>query len=208
MRPNLLAFRSILVFLVGFGLGTGCGGTSVGNPLVTIESKPYSTSITALLDPRAFLASSMPTLTAVTEFKFCNTQFQVKTSGESDSVEEILGVVDVSDSTATTSWGEVRLANEGTQVEELSFELHRDPEKCSGAEYSVRFNGSEITKDLEFKFVFSPPVAISEGSRVRLGLDAIATAIQGAYDAGDFTNEKIANYLTTETKGTAEEVED
>lgn len=135
-----------------------CGGTSVGNPLVSIETA--------------------------------------------------LGLIDVSNAAATTVWGELPVANEEVLVQELSFELHRDPEKCSGANYSIRFNGVELTKDLEFDFEFSPPVAVSAGNRIRLGLDAIAEALDQAQQAGQLNNEDIGNFLNETVNGTATEVDD
>jgi hypothetical protein len=177
----------------------------VGNPAVSIESAPYGNGTTARFSPATPFAALTALLVPVTEFKFCNTQFKVISSSGSDLVEATLGLLNVSDASATTPWGDVPVADESLSVQELRFELHVDPENCGGATYSVRYNGQELTKDLEFHFAFASPVPLSAGSTVSLGMTAIATALENASQAGMFDNENIASYLTTETKGTAEE---
>lgn len=188
----------------------GCG-TTVGNPQtgdVNLKNKPYNNSGAA---PASWFAmtEAFP-LAPVSEFKFCNTKLKLVSAdgglvgGDSGgSVEVTLGLIDVSDATADTFWGTVSIPV-GFELAKLNVELHHDSEKCSGAPYSLRYNGTELTADLEFQFKFDPPVAVDSGDVLALGLTPIATAIENADQAGELTNELIQSYLEN-AAGTGEE---
>lgn len=130
----------------------------------------------------------------VTDFKFCITQFKVTTAGTTgDANEAILGLVDLS-SSATANWGTVNVAD-GTQVEGMNFEIHHDPENCSGANYSLSYQSNEVTQDLEFEFNFNPAVTVSAGDSLVLNLNSIVTVLQTAADASKLNNSDITTFI-------------
>lgn len=187
-------------------------GNSVG---VTIQSSAYTNDgSTALMNspilqflqnhvlvPTAFAAS-------VTDFRFCVTKMKVVTSVDllpPVSTEAILGLIDISNPLVDTLWGEVNLP-EGASISEVHFEVHSDSENCQGENYSVRYNGQSLTKDLEFKFKFEPAINVNNGDTINLGLNEIAKAMEDASSAGSFNNENIGNYLQVNTIGTGEKL--
>ena len=101
--------------------------------------------------------------------------------------------------------GNVELTD-GETVSELQIELHRDPENCSGVNYSLLYNGSELTKDLEFKFRFDPAITAQNGDTLQLDLSVIAKAIEDASSAGQLNNEQISNFLQANTIGTGQKL--
>lgn len=181
----------------------GCGGgTSVGNPLVTLESVPYGSSGGSLYQAFAFSTAT------VTDFKFCVTKLKLTNANDeavtqngSASIEAILGLIDVSNPAVTTTWGDVSIPV-GFSLKQLNIELHRDPERCGGADYSMRYNGSSLTKDLEFHFEFNPTVSVADGDTLKLGLSSIASALESAVQAGKFNDENIGEFLNINIKGT------
>ncbi len=182
---------------------------SGSNSSVTIQSGSYTNDGSVvqgplmknlknlLLIPSAFAAP-------VTDFKFCITKLKVVSSvngSPGNSQEAILGLVDVSNPNGVTDWGTIELAD-GSVVSEIHFELHRDPQNCSAAEYSTSYNGKTITKDLEFKFKFEPAISIRNGDTLTLGLSKIAKAMEDADVANKFNNTDIGQYMQANVIGT------
>lgn len=202
----------VMVFSL-FGCGGENGGTGGGNPLVaSVQSSSYTNDGTLVLfqNPavkafqRLFLIPTAYAAVPITDFKFCITKLKVVEEGSAQAgiaVEMIVGLVDISDATVTTSWGKIDLDGD-IKVSEIHFEIHTDSENCSGVNYSVSYNGSTITQDLEFKFKFDPAITINQGDTLTLGVSTIAKAMQDASAAGEFTNAKITSYLENAVIGT------
>ena len=164
---------------------------------ITIKSAAYTTTDVSI------------NTTPVADFKFCITKIQLKNSegsyvieeGGSESIEAILGLIDVSTPSSAVTWGTITIPT-GFTLGEMSLEVHTDAENCSGAEYSVSFNGTTITKDLEFKFTFNPAVEIVGNETLVLAIDQITAAFIAASEAGKLNNEFIGEYMTTAITGT------
>ena len=204
----------LLTLILGFvsceqDKGSDLSKSSSGTSSVTIQSSAYSNDGSVVLSPTIQKLNNllfMPSAFAATvsDFQFCITQMKVVTVGEAaagSSQEAILGLIDVSDPSAITNWGTIELAD-GAQISEIHFEVHQDSENCSGANYSVSYNGQELTKDLEFKFEFDPAISIQNGDTLTLGLSTIAKAMEDASFAGQFTNENIGSYMENAQVGT------
>lgn len=188
---------------------TACGGTTVGNPQITLQSSPY-TAPALRFDPAARLLPDFA-LTAVTDLKFCITKLKLQgadgsyaSQNGSNSIEAILGLIDHSNASGTVTWGTVTVPT-ALSLKQIDIELHVDAQNCSGANYSISYNGTTLTKDLEFHFEFATAADITGGDLVKLGLTNIVTALEQAKQAGKFTNELIGEYLTATLKGTASE---
>jgi hypothetical protein len=171
-----------------------------GDPVaVNLKSGSYSAGVASLFQHPAIRRIEslffVPSAHAnpVTDFKFCITQMKVDTTASGGAQEVTLGLIDVSDQNAVTSWGEITLP-EGESIKEISFEVHYDPEKCGGAEYSVSYNGQQLTADLEFKFKFPAGLVVNAGDSITLGLSTIAGVFQTASDLGHFDDELIKDY--------------
>ncbi|MAE57394.1 MAG: hypothetical protein CME69_00855 [Halobacteriovorax sp.] len=211
----LLVFMFSILSCGSSSDGTSIGGTTGGNPATsTLVSRPYTNDGTvAMIKKEIFYFWSLfkaekAVAAPVSTFRFCVTKLKVvsEVDGQaSNSREAILGLIDVSDNTATTNWGNVELTD-GETVSELQIELHRDPENCSGVNYSLLYNGSELTKDLEFKFRFDPAITAQNGDTLQLDLSVIAKAIEDASSAGQLNNEQISNFLQANTIGTGQKL--
>jgi ribosomal protein L33 len=217
MKRKLLLMLSLTLMVTSCNLDGGSSPIAktrrTGN--VTVQSGAYTNDGSAvvmnhpvlrgiqnlLLIPPAYAA-------AVTDFQFCITKLKVVSEVDGAagaSSEAILGLVDVSDPNADTIWGNIELP-EGAQVSEIHFEVHQDSENCSGANYSVSYNGKELTKDLEFKFKFDPAISIQNGDTLDLGLSVIAKAMEDADAAAQFNDAQIGNYVEVNTIGTGEKL--
>ncbi|MCM2323746.1 MAG: hypothetical protein NDJ90_10850 [Oligoflexia bacterium] len=187
---------------------SGCGGTSVGNPLIGIESTSYGNGASLFQVLERWLGIRTAFAAPVSQFKFCvtklkltNSDGQPVTQGGAASIEAALGLIDISNAGVTTRWGEVSIPVD-FNLRQLDIELHRDPEKCAGVDYSIYYNGSPLSRDLEFHFDFNPVVTVRAGDWLKLGLSNIAIALEQAAQAGAFTDERISEFLTADTKGT------
>lgn len=211
-----MQYLIIAIISLTITLFSGCGGTTGGNPVTaTIVSGAYTNDgsvAKANIPFIKFLNSILPINIAlaapVSELKFCITKMKTVTSVDGvagSSREAILGLVDVSDSTISSNWGNINISD-GESISELHFEIHQDAENCSGADYSLIYNGVKITKDLEFKFKFDPAITVEHGSTLQLNLNVIAQAIENASLASELTNEQISNYLQTNTIGTGDKL--
>ncbi len=189
---QIIAITILAITLSACGNVRSTGGITVKSQGLSVVSSMEA------LNPLAGFNPDFST-SAVGDFKFCITQMKVVTGTAGDPTEAILGLIDLS-SSAATDWGNIDIAD-GTSVAELDFELHTDPENCSAADYSMSYKNTQLTKDLEFKFVFSPAVTVATGDSLLLNLDAITTALESAYNNSSFTNELIGNYLETTTEG-------
>lgn len=192
-------------------LTSGCG-TTIGNPVVVLESTPYdnagaplfiSNLSRTLLSPDA----SQAAITAVSDFRFCLTKLKLKNADGhfvkkdgAESIEAKLGLINVSDPTASKTWGEVTVPSDFL-LRELKVELHHDPQICDGADFSVSYNGQSIRKDLEFKFKFDPPVALAGGETFQLNLSNIAAAFGQAQTANSLNDEDISDFVNDTIEG-------
>lgn len=206
-----MKFRTLFLVLALASIAAGCGGTSVGNPQVTLESTSYGNTASLLERLERLLGISHAFAAPVSQFKFCVTKLKLTDSGGlpvskdgASSIEAILGLIDVSNSATSTRWGTVSIPVDFS-LKQMDVELHRDPERCSGASYSLSYNGVELTKDLEFRFEFNPVVTVNDGDVLKLGLTPIAAALEQASAAGKLNNEQIGEYLTSTTQGTGSE---
>lgn len=219
MKTKIMNSLFTLIFLLFLGCAPGDSGTSGGNPLVeanvSVQSTPYTNDGTVVLFYNSKVKKIanlflIPSAMAapVSEFKFCITKLKVVSSENGTpgaSVEAILGLIQLDDSSQTYNWGNITLI-EGQSVSEIHFEVHHDPENCSGADYSALYNGQSIQQDLEFKFKFSPAITVSNGDTISLGISTIAKAMEDAHAAGEFNNSQITTYLESAQIGTGEKL--
>lgn len=203
-------FTTLLVAALST-LSSGCG-TTIGNPVVVLESTPYDNAGAPLLISnlsRTLLSPdvSQAAITAVSDFRFCLTKLKLKnadghfvTKDGAESIEAKLGLINVSNPTATKTWGEVTVPTDFL-LRELKVELHHDPQLCGGADFSVSYNGQSIRKDLEFKFKFDPPVALVGGETFQLNLSNISVAFGQAEGANALNDEDIADFVNDNVEG-------
>lgn len=188
-------------------------GTTSGT--VSIQSTPYTNdgSVALFMNPTVkkvanlFLIPSSYAAT-VTDFQFCITKMKIVSSvggAPGTSQEAILGLIDVSDPTVIQTWGDIQIA-EGAAISELHLEVHRDPENCSAADFSVSYNGTTLNQDLEFKFKFDPAITANHGDTLSLGLSSIAKAMEDASLAGQFNDQQITTFIEAASEGTGEEL--
>lgn len=199
LRTNLsILLLAITVLLSGCGKA---GGTSSSGVIVSATAfSDGSRELASLL-----LQNSYDIIRGPSDFKFCSTKLKLKNSagsavGGADSLEIVMGLIDVGSGAAEKTLGTVAIPVDFS-LGKLELELHKDKDKCSEAEYSVLYNGQEISKDLEFKFKFDPPVTVNQGDTLKLVFTAITTAMKSAQTAGAFNTESIGNYLKTTTEG-------
>jgi hypothetical protein len=197
--------------------GSEDGSSSLETNAISLRSADYN-------DATGLVSEAPPS-----EFKFCASKIELESSaslglrdgggdddfssddygeddhGEDDSfsLEKRLGLVDVSDAAAFTTWGQLTVPIDFS-MRELKVEVHKDPETCPGADYSVAYDGLRLNSDLEFKFEFSPPVVLVAGATVTLRLDEIATALASAAASGKLNDATIGEFLTSETMGVGE----
>lgn len=194
-----VSLASVAVSSCGSAI-TDVQSTSTGS--VTLKSDAYSTSAKPTADSQAKYAGT------VTDFQFCITKIQMTNSGGTDvgvgSIEAVLGLVDVSDSTVPTEWGVLEIPVDFT-LSELTVEVHRDPENCSQADYSLSYNGNQLLQDLEFKFTFNPAISLNDNDVLSLAMSNIATTFQTAADAGTLNDENITSFIESLTETGQEE---
>ncbi len=199
--------RLLLAGLLAIGMVLqvpGCGGTGTGNPYVDMRSPPYLTGV-SLYERLINLVGVASAWAAapVTEFKFCSTKLKLKNeAGEAvggdatGAVEAVLGQVDISNGAVTQTWGRLEIPV-GFTLSRIEFELHYDPEKCAGADYSIRYNGVSITRDLDFRFQFSPAIVLDAGDVLNLRVQNIQAKLAEAETAGQLNDTNVASYLAT-----------
>jgi len=197
---------------------TGCGGTTGGNPsaTITLQSAAYTNNgaVAQVKSPLIKLFETIfpikDTIAApVSSFKFCITKMKVVTTAgglPGTSKEAILGLVDVSDATKTTNWGNIQLTD-GEIISEIHLEIHKDAQNCSGINYSLTYNNKSLSGDLEFKFKFSPAIKIQHGKTLQINLSAIAKAVEDSDVAGELDDAHIKNYLKNTTYGSGTELD-
>jgi hypothetical protein len=207
MKFTTYTFMMIaLMNLIGVGCGQKAddsGGTTGGNPniKIPIQSDVYTNDGSLVLFKSPYIRNIqnlflIPSSYAapITDFRFCITQMKIVTESGAESPEVILGLIDVSDQNTVTSWGSVKLP-EGDPISQISFEVHYDPERCEGVDFSTSYNNQQLSVDLEFKFNFSPAVSVNAGDTITLGLSKIAKVMQDASDAGHFNDTDIKDYV-------------
>ncbi|MBT4761323.1 MAG: hypothetical protein HOO06_06465 [Bdellovibrionaceae bacterium] len=176
-----------LLFAVGCEQAATNGGISVG-----FSSGSLATA--------GFEKSEVSTL-AITNMSFCVTQLKLTAAGGGsvsdddgdDLFETSIGLVNVGDGSTVVSWGNATLP-EGTEISGVQVEVHADSEAC-GVAYSMSYNGTDITQDIEMTFNFTSNIVITDGVTVAFDLANIITAIDTAYNASAFTNADITTYI-------------
>lgn len=208
---TILQLKWITPLVIIFSLA-GCG-TTVGNPLITLSSAPYTLNTSPILfQEMPSLRSQTQLLSSVQSFKFCVTKLKLESSegtfvqkNGADSIEAVLGLIDLSNGSVKKQWGQVQIPT-NFYLNRLSVELHKDKDKCAGAEYSLEYyNGinssKNITKDMEFKFKFNPAIYLQEGNSLTLTIDAILTKLDQAATAGKLDDTNIDSFLDSSTEG-------
>lgn len=199
MGLRLLFSFSILSSLA---LLSACGKSS-GSTGVSFTASAYTDGGREFA-PMPFPVTLFPSR-APSDFKFCSTKLKLKDSsgaavGGADSLEIVMGLVDVGTGAADKTLATVAIPVDFS-LGKMEVELHRDPQKCSSADYSVRYNGQQLTKDLEFKFKFDPAVTVKQGDTLKLAFTTITSALKAAQNASAFNDENIASYLQSTTEG-------
>jgi len=212
MKAVLLRIITILVFFGLLSLGackeeeedsvTSSTGSGTTGP-VTLRSVAITQSANR----------TGPLKAVVSDFQFCITQLRmVDGSGTaqdggsgSGAVQAILGLVDVSGGTAV-DWGTLDIPV-GFQLSLLTLEVHKDPENCSAAEFSLSYNGTQLNQDLEFSFTFDPAITLGSNDVLGLSLDNIITVIEQAQTDGALTDEGITAYVEQMSGTGSEEVD-
>jgi len=187
----------------------GKKATSSPAAVVTVQSSAFTNTgaVAFFLQPQLdkiasiFIPAPMAAA-AITDLRFCITQMKIVKDGKSteEGAEEVsLGLVDISNQSAI-EWGTINLA-EGEKVKEIKFEVHKDPSKCKGVDYSVLYNnGKKLTKDLEFKFKFTKALVANHGDTIKLNFGKIAMALKAAELAGELDDTNIDKHLNTNTE--------
>lgn len=208
MKHSQQLVSGLFVLTLATSLVTGCdrkkdeqspvdeGTVSTGD--VTLQSASYGA------------AGLLLTAANITDFKFCVTKIEMEDESGgavedegSSSIEADLGLIDLSDPASTTAWGTISIPVDFT-LSALKIEVHKDAEKCAGADYSVSFQGKTLSRDLEFEFEFNPPVPIVAGDTLTLAIDNIATALSDADAASKFDDEQVSEYLNETAKGSGD----
>jgi len=182
---------------------TVASATTTTPGVVTITTTgPVTLSSKAITVPAANM-SGAPNLavSGLTDFKFCITQIKmldasgdtVQDSTGASAMTAVLGLVDVS-AGSSIPWGTVTVPT-GFLLGELAVEIHRDPENCSQAQYSLSYNGVQLQKDLEFKIKFSPAIQLDSNDLIGVNLDTLVTMFKDAYAAGALNDEGIGAYV-------------
>lgn len=194
---RLFPVVSFVLMAVFSGLGlTACGKDETGS--VSFQSAAFDASSTA----RVNLGDTASHWVVVSSLSFCVTKLKVEAEdgeaikGEDDNefIEARLGLIEPGAGSTALSWGTANIPV-GTELKRIKVELHKDPELCGGAEYSVSMNGSTISKDLEFKFAFPSGTTVQAGDVITFDLQNIVDALKQAYDASAFNDEEIGHYL-------------
>jgi len=160
------------------------------------------------------VARSVGPQTPITEFKLCVERIRLedaqgkphlhedaaKKSEDDASTGEIKftpGLIDLSDGTAK-NWGMVDIPV-GFALSRLTIKARKDQALC-GVDYSVDFNGTTSTEDIEFKWKFDPPVVLNGSTdALQLSLATVTDKLRGDADR---------NTLGSDLKGEIESTED
>ncbi len=190
----------------------GCGGgTGTGNPSrqdITLASRAYN-STTALHLKTPLLLDLLPSLVpnalaaspTITSLWLCLEKIELKAEddspilGEGGSLPELkIGMVALGDGTSAVTWGQATLPL-GAAIKRLKVVVHKSPELCGGAEYSMSVNGQTITKDIELKFAYASPKPLAAGDTITFSLATLVSKLTQAYLAGQFSDQYISAYL-------------
>lgn len=189
--------RNILNFILLISLSACGGGTSTGNPIkVTVQSASFSTSSVASQNSRQ--GKNFDLKNNNVEFNICVSDIIFENASEERIAVAFdnLGLISISDSTNTTTWGKVYV-DEGKEFEFDTIIILADnnPELC-GVDYSLLYEGNEIGQPFELFFEFkSQSFKTSDGDVYRLDLDTIITATENALLNGQFNDSEWADYI-------------
>jgi hypothetical protein len=196
----LLAF---LVFLNACG-----GGTSTGNPYRgTVQSSAYTDpnntkGLTALTgrSPSKTASGVAKRITPITgksgfDFKLCvgAVAFENSQNERFETYLDDIGLIDLSDVTKTVTWGTVE-AREAIEFDTVIISVVYDPELC-GEDYSLLYEGQELTVDFEFVFTSNELGQFSDREYFRLDVQKIAEAVEDATNSGDFDDFSWLDYI-------------
>lgn len=145
--------------------------------------------------------SAIATTSVITSFQLCLEKMELDAE-DGSAIENAgapetklsIGMVDLGDGTHTAIWGTAALPT-GVAVKRLKVVIHKSPEVCGGAEYSMSINGQTVTKDLELKFYYPAAKALTQGDTITFSLATLVGRLTQAYQASHFNDENISNYL-------------
>lgn len=166
------------------------GGTSTGNPAnVTLESSAYS-------DPDLISAMSAAEYEKLSggDFKICVTRIEFVGRGESLRAEEsALGLIDLSDNTQSTIWGEIGTTS-GFSFDFIIVRVERDERLC-GVDYSVEYKGEYLDTGFEMFFDFNQSQIIQDEDTYQINIEAIVRAIEDARQEDRFRDDQWEDYV-------------
>ena len=183
-----MKYTSILRWLIPLALLTSsCGGTGIGNPLVTIQTHPLAGPDAAMLPKVPWYMGRVENLLAslfgiqkawaavstFNRFEICLSEITFELlAGGVDSGDRTLspGLLSFSpSSTEAMTIGGLNLTP-GSTLKNVKFVIATKPEICSGANYAVLFNSPSsggdrlITQDVSFRFDFPSSGYVITGS--------------------------------------------
>ena len=181
MKKNRHLLAVSLAVFVSLGWLLACGGTSVGNPQVTVRSNPLAGPNAASLGGHSFNLASLSeglasaffgignAWAAVSSFSKLEICFDTMTFDRTDGTTEVQngssnivlnpGLMSFSPtSTGYMAIGSLNLTP-GSLLKDVKLTVAVNPTVCNGAGYSVRFNSGvgadiDLTQNLAFRFDF------------------------------------------------------
>lgn len=180
-------------FLILMTALSGCGGTSVGNPIdgtVTLQTNQLAGPGAAYNRPQRifeFLFGIQNAFAAVSPFNtfnICLSSVTFESYNGFSNVPLNPGLLQFSPtSTVPMTLGTVGISS-GSTLKNIKFVIATKPEICGGANYSVLFNSPAsggdrtATQDVAFRFDFSTPYLLLPGDQtVTLFLGLIVDAL-------------------------------
>lgn len=188
----VLILGSIAIATIAVGCGKGSADIAITSPAVSFTG---ATALNSGLSS-TFLSGGGFTSAAVsaTDFSFCVKR--VRLEGEDDEpvlsddedsnvaedhgyIQFTPGLITVSDN-AAVNWGTVSLPVD-FKLKRIKIKVQKSPANCSGANYSVKFNGVESTEDIEFRWRFEPALDLDGAtSALDLSLSGVVSALRNA----------------------------
>ncbi len=218
-----------VVSVITLGLGSfGCGklkGTAASETPAPAASSsgvslasagynlPSSASFIGSLFDRFVMTKAYAATTSITSIKLCITKLKLTTASgtavskdSSGKISVRLGLVDLGDGTTPVTWGTFEVPADAV-IKKIAVEVHKDPESCGGAQYSAMINDQQISKDLEFKFVFANETPVAAGDTLKLALTTLASKLDQAVTAGQFNDESVSHFIDESIEDSAEKTE-
>jgi len=169
----IITLRALLVLIVG------CAERGTLGQGAYIYSSAFNLGSTA---SDSGLVNQIRQVTdAVNDFKLCVRSIRFESEDdvliETDGLDDIRfspGLIDVSDG-LEKKWTRLDLPT-GFALKRIRIKLDDDKDLC-GVDYSLSFNGVSTDEEVEFRWMFSPPMIVTEDSPgIQLPLDTIVEA--------------------------------